>query len=43
MEQGRLNQAVELLDQKLSLPGSLDVEEMNLEPIPVETHIWLVS
>ena len=37
MEQGRLNQAVELLDQKLSLPGSLDVEEMNLEPIPVES------
>lgn len=39
LEQGRLDQAVVLLDQKLSLPGSLDVDEMKLEPIPVEnTH-----
>lgn len=37
LEQGRLNQAVELLDQKLSLPGTLDVDEMNLEPIPMES------
>ncbi len=38
MEQGRLNQAVELLDQELSA-FRLDVDEMRLEPMLVEsTH-----
>jgi hypothetical protein len=38
MEQGRLNQAVELLDQELSA-FRLDVDEMKLEPMLVEsTH-----
>ena len=44
LEQGRLNQAVELLDQKLTLPGSLDVDEMKLEPMAVEsTHHYVSS
>tara|TARA_B110001452_G_scaffold266840_1_gene274788 strand:+ start:2771 stop:3661 length:891 start_codon:yes stop_codon:yes gene_type:complete len=34
MEQGRLNQAVELLDQELAF--RLDVDEMKLEPMSVE-------
>lgn len=43
MEQGRLNQAVELLDQELSA-FRLDVDEMNLEPMSVEsTHHYSSS
>ena len=44
MEQGRLNQAIELLDQKVTLPGSLDVDEMQLLPIPADpTHHYVSS
>lgn len=44
MEQGRLNQAIELLDQKVTLPGSLDVDEMKLQPIPADsTHHYISS
>tara|TARA_B100000767_G_C19687181_1_gene502313 strand:+ start:308 stop:1195 length:888 start_codon:yes stop_codon:yes gene_type:complete len=44
MEQGRLNQAIELLDQKVTLPGSLDVDEMKLQPIPADsTHRYISS
>jgi len=43
MEQGRLNQAVELLDQKLPA-FRLDVDEMKLEPMAVEsTHRYFSS